>query len=85
MDEQLSPKSGGPNSPCWISAPGSTVLRQCSLRNVSDKRATVASPSPLPDTFDLFVTLDSKLGRRCSVVSRSGNEVGVEFSESQES
>ena len=84
MDERIFSKSSPQNRPCWINAPGSTVLRQCSLRDFSDQRATVASLSPLPDTFDLFLTLDSKLGRRCSVVSRSGNEVGVKFSESHE-
>jgi hypothetical protein len=83
MDERF-PKSGVSNRPCWISLPGSTVLRQCSLRDVSDQRATVASSTPLPDTFDLFLTLDSKLGRRCNVVSRSGDEVDVEFSASHE-
>jgi hypothetical protein len=84
MDERLSPKSIGPNRPCWTNTPGSTVLRQCSLRSVSDEFATIASPSPLPDTFDLFLTLDSKLGRRCNVVSRSGDEVGVRFSDGRE-
>jgi hypothetical protein len=65
--------------PCWISSPGSKTLRQCSLFAVSDKRATIISPSPLPDTFDFYLSLDSKVGRRCMVISRSENEVGVEF------
>jgi hypothetical protein len=81
MVERRSSKSGGPNRPCWINAPGSPVLRQCSLRNVSDQFATVASSSPLPDMFDLFLTLDSKFGRRCNVVTRSADEVGVRFSD----
>ena len=84
MAERLSPKSSGPNRPCWINAPRSAILRQCNLRKVSDQFATVSSPSPLPDLFDLFLTLDSKLGRRCNVVSRSGDEVSVQFCDSHE-
>jgi hypothetical protein len=59
---------------------GSKVLRQCDLFEVSDKGATIASASVLPDTFDLFLNLDCKVGRSCKVTSRAGNEVGVEFS-----
>lgn len=61
--------------------PGSKTLRQCSLSNVSARGATIASDSPLPDTFDLFLSLDAGEGRRCHAVSRSGLEVGVEFTD----
>jgi hypothetical protein len=49
------------------------------LSDVSAHGATVASESALPDTFNLFMSLDAKEGRRCRAVSRSGLEVGVEF------
>jgi hypothetical protein len=75
----MSKQSRAEQRPCWISAPGSRTLRQCGLFAVSDKRATIISPSPLPDTFDFYLSLDSKVGRRCMVISRSENKVGVEF------
>ena len=84
MAGRLFSKSGEQNRPCWVNSPGSHVLRQCNLRDVSDQRATITSPNPLPDTFDLFLTLDAKVGRRCNVVSRSGNAVSVEFPENQD-
>jgi hypothetical protein len=59
--------------------PGTNTLRQCSLSEVSARGATIASESAMPDTFDLFLSLDSKQGRRCRVISRAGLEVGVEF------
>jgi hypothetical protein len=54
-------------------------LRQCSLSDVSARGATITSESVLPDNFDFFLSLDSKEGRRCRVVSRSELAVGVEF------
>jgi hypothetical protein len=59
--------------------PGSKTLRQCSLSNVTDRGATVTSESPLPDSFDLFISLDATSCRRCQVMSRSGLEVNVAF------
>jgi hypothetical protein len=64
---------------CWVNVPGTKTLRQCSLSDISVRGATVASEGALPDTFDLFLSLDSKEGRRCRVISRAGLEVGVEF------
>jgi hypothetical protein len=64
---------------CWISVPGSNTLRQCTLSEVSARGAIIASETQLPDTFDLYLSLDAKEGRRCRTVSRSGPEVGVEF------
>jgi hypothetical protein len=65
--------------PCWISSPGSKTLRQCSLFALSDKGATIVSLGSLPDTFNFYLDLDSKVGRSCRVVSRSENEIDVEF------
>lgn len=65
--------------PCWVSLSGSKTLRQCDLFEVSDKGAMIASSSALPHAFDLFLTLNGKVGRSCRVTSRSGNEVWVEF------
>jgi hypothetical protein len=75
----MSKQSSAERRLCWISSPGSGTLRQCSLFAISDRRATIASPSPLPDTFDFYLSLDNKVGRSCKVTTRSGNEVGVEF------
>lgn len=75
----MSQSPSAQNQPCWISQAGSKILRQCKLFDVSDKGATISSHSTLPDTFDLFLALDDKVGYSCRVTSRSGHEVAVEF------
>jgi hypothetical protein len=75
----MSQQSRAERHPCWISSPGSNTLRQCNLFALSDNGATIISPGLLPDKFDFYLSLDSKAGRSCQVISRSGNEVGVRF------
>ena len=79
MSELTSPRTRSGARPCWIALPGSKTLRQCSVVEVSDRSATVASPNHLPDVFDLFLSLEAKEGRSCRAVSRSGDQVAVEF------
>jgi len=66
--------------PCWISLPGSKVLRQCRLLEISERAATLESSTTLPDSFYFFSDLDSRPGRRCDIISRSGQKVRVKFS-----
>ena len=79
MPEPASRQVGPKTRTCWIQLLGSKTLRQCNLFDVSSRGAIISSPGALPDTFDLFLALNTDVGRRCRVVARSGHEVDVEF------
>jgi hypothetical protein len=64
---------------CWVASPASKTLRQCSLFQLTEQAATIGSIGALPDTFELFLSLEQEKGHRCRVVSRDGAEVSVEF------
>ncbi|MEA3023040.1 MAG: hypothetical protein QOK01_1892 [Alphaproteobacteria bacterium] len=54
----------------------------CILRNLSQTGARLActAPQALPDQFVLALSPDGKVTRDCTVVWRSGFELGVKFS-----
>jgi len=56
-------------------------LRQCMLRDASDTGAqiTVAAPDELPDEFFLILGYDGAARRRCHVMWRTDNRIGVKF------
>jgi hypothetical protein len=62
-----------------VASPASKTLRQCNLFELTERTASIGSAGSLPDTFELFLSLDQDTGQRCRVVSRAGAEVSVEF------
>ena len=62
-----------------ISREGFSVL-DCVVRNISATGACVevVSQKSVPDEFELVVTKDNSI-RRCRVVWRAGNRIGVQF------
>jgi hypothetical protein len=55
--------------------------RKCMLRDASDTGAQilVASPDELPNEFFLILSYDGAAQRRCRVMWRTENRVGVKF------
>jgi PilZ domain len=66
---------------CWIAAANAAELTQGHVRNISEGGAKVEcrANTEIPDTIDLYMTLDGKVGRRCKVVWRSEDAIGLMF------
>jgi hypothetical protein len=58
-----------------------TFIRDCILADISDSGAklTIASPNEIPNDFTLLLSPSGSIRRRCRVVWRSDNQIGVEF------
>jgi len=67
--------------PAWVELGDGVPARECSLCDVSDKGAqiTIAGPDSLPDEFILALSADGAATRRCRVIWKNGNQVGVQF------
>ena len=65
----------------WLSKTKGENLRECVVFDESEKgaRLVVNSPSEIPDTFYLYMSLDFASRRRCRVAWRSATQVGVEY------
>lgn len=65
----------------WIDADDGTPPHVCVLWDISEGGAklTVASHKALPDKFILRKSRDDANGRRCAVVWRSTEEIGIRF------
>lgn len=66
----------------WICCDDSAPIR-CLLKDVSSATAKVVleAPAVLPDEFDLYLTQDGKVGRKCIVVWRGAQEYLIAFGE----
>jgi hypothetical protein len=66
---------------CWFDTNSARQLIEARLCNISQGGAKVycATQAELPDSFDLYMTSDGKVGRRCKVVWRSEKEIGLMF------
>ncbi len=67
--------------PCWLDAgPGQPPMRG-HLSNISKSGAKLICPdaSKLADQFVLYLTQVGNVGRRCRVMRREGNELGLHF------
>lgn len=66
-----------------ISQEGFSVL-DCVIRNISATGACVevVNQKSIPDEFELVITQDNAV-RRCRVVWRAGNRIGVQFFHSE--
>lgn len=68
------------NYACWVAPADGTDLFEGKVINISEGGAKVACSShPDADTIDLYMTRDGKVGRRCKVVWRSEDAVGLMF------
>jgi hypothetical protein len=65
----------------WIDAQDGTPPRVCVLWDISESgaRLTLTSYETLPDEFVLRKSRRDPNGRRCHVVWRSSEQIGVEF------
>jgi len=66
---------------CWLRTDNSTHLAPARISNFSKGGARISYVAhiQIPDKFDLLMTEDGKVGRRCRVAWRSDKEFGVEF------
>jgi hypothetical protein len=69
------------NYACWVGGPNAPQLVQGKILNISEGGAKVVcgQQSDIPDDLDLYMTLDGKVGRRCKVVWRSDDALGLMF------
>jgi len=67
--------------PGWIDLGPGTELIPAQIEDVSDGGAkmTVGNVEAIPDDFLLRLSLTAKTARRCAVVRRSLNGIGVQF------
>ncbi len=66
---------------CWIGAGETSPLVEGSVRNISEGGAKVVCRAQIdvPETIDLYMTQDGRVGRRCKVVWRSDEAIGLMF------
>src|SRR4051812_14925107 len=69
------------NYSCWLSTESTSRLIQGRVSNISAGGAMVVCPAQaeIPDSLELYMTPDGKVGRRCKVVWRSDNAIGLQF------
>lgn len=67
--------------PAWIELGDGSPPRRCVLLDISQHGAqlTVGESDPVPEKFTLALSTDGAASRRCRVVWRAGNQIGVEF------
>ena len=67
--------------PCWIDVGHGRPPTQGRLCNVSVSGAklTCEGAAELPNEFNLYLTHDGTVGRKCKVVRRTENEIGLRF------
>jgi hypothetical protein len=65
----------------WIVPAPQHPAQECMLADFSDTGARIHRPNEfeIPDDFVLLLTADGRLGRRCRVVWRSMDHIGVQF------
>jgi hypothetical protein len=66
----------------WIGTEAESPLIECRLHDVSQSGAKLSptgNPQTLPERFNLFLTADCKVGRKCEIVWRNESGVGVAF------
>lgn len=69
------------SQPGWITLEGGFAARQCVVKDLSatGAKVTIDDPNSLPAKLRLAFSRDARTGRRCEVVWRRGNSVGVKF------
>ena len=69
------------DQPCWIDAGPGQPPNKGQLCNVSPSGAKLICTDSveLPNEFNLYMTHDGSVGRKCKVVRRAENEIGLRF------
>ena len=69
------------DQPCWIDAGPGQPPNKGQLCNVSPSGAKLICTDSveLPNEFNLYMTHDGSVGRKCKVVRRAENEIGLHF------
>ena len=67
--------------PCWFAAGVNQSPNEGRLCDVSKSGAKLICEDPVqvPNEFNLYLTRDGTVGRKCRVVRRDGNEIGLHF------
>jgi hypothetical protein len=67
--------------PGRIAANGSGAPHPCDILDISgvNARLRAADPAQLPNEFVLLLSADGRVHRRCKVIWRSSDEIGVRF------
>jgi hypothetical protein len=80
QDARSSPRALVRRSGWFVGVVGQK-LRECTVWDESKTgaRLVVDAPETIPDVFHIYMTLDFTSRRRCRVVWRSSNQIGVEF------
>jgi hypothetical protein len=66
---------------CWIVTSAASQPQQCQLTDASDSGGKIAFPNidKVPDKFILLLTENGTAARKCEVVWRKDNEIGLKF------
>ncbi len=69
------------NSPAWVNAGSGTPTCDCLLVDISDTgaRLELRTPAEMPETFNLLLSANGAVQRRCQIVWRSNSQIGVQF------
>lgn len=65
----------------WIDLGDGSPVVECMLRDISNTggKLIFTEPKELPEQFVLRLVMDGRVARKCRVVWKSGNEIGVAF------
>jgi PilZ domain-containing protein len=71
------------NCRAWIEFDDHTPPLNCTLVDISDggARIQVAAPHRLPEEFSLILTEDAGHVRRCRIIWRADDEIGISYLE----
>jgi|SRR5665213_1611771 len=69
------------DQPCWLDEGLDKQPVECRLRKISKSGGKLILPTskPVPDEFNLYLTRDGNVGRKCAVTKREGNEIEFKF------
>src|SRR5262245_20462773 len=81
--EQRSSIRRSTNIRAWIEFDDDTPPLSCTVVDISEggARIEVASPHRLPEEFSLIITEDAAHVRRCRIIWRADNEIGISYLE----
>ena len=67
--------------PCWLDEGMDRAPVECRLRKISKSGGKLSCPATdqVPNEFNLYLTRDGNVGRKCLVTSREGNEIEFNF------
>jgi len=68
-------------SPCWVDAGAGKQPIECRISDISKigAKVTCRTSDQLPNEFSLYLTRDGNVGRRCKIVRRDNDDIGLEF------